>query len=453
MNDRPSPRDSDGFRPWRRDDQRPPRRPGRDDDQRQGPPGETDSDGNYRTDHVWRSPDAHDAAERRPWQRRDDDRGERGGFDRERGERDSFERRPWQRRDDDRRDNRGGSDRERGGFDRERGGRDNFERRPWQRRDDDRRDNRGSSGRDRGGFDRERGGRDGFERRPWQRRDDDRRDRGSFDRRRRDDFEAERAPKKPRIPDPPAGELIYGRQPVSELLKANRRGVRMLLLSDTLKPTDETTALEAICTEREIEIQRYSREIFDSWLNAANHQGVIAVCDDYPYSTFEEIYDALIEAPDNAMVVLLDHVVDPQNLGSILRSCDAAGVLGVILPADRAVGVTSAAVRASAGAAEHLRVTIVPSLSSAIEKLKDKDSGVWVTGLEAGEESQPYTEIDLKGKVALVIGSEGKGLSSSVRGKCDFLARLPMLGKVDSLNAGVAGALAMYEVLRQHGHK
>jgi len=227
----------------------------------------------------------------------------------------------------------------------------------------------------------------------------------------------------------------------------------MLLLSDTLKPTDEITAIETLCGEREVEIQRHAREVFDSWLNAANHQGVIAVCDDYPYSTFEEIYEALLQAEDNAMIVLLDHVVDPQNLGSLLRSCDAAGVLGVILPADRAVGVTSAAVRASAGAAEHLRVAIVPSLASSIEKMKDKDSGVWVTGFEPGEDARPYTEIDLKGKVALVIGSEAKGLSSSVREKCDFLARLPMLGKVDSLNAGVAGALAMYEVLRQHGHK
>jgi 23S rRNA (guanosine2251-2'-O)-methyltransferase len=180
---------------------------------------------------------------------------------------------------------------------------------------------------------------------------------------------------------------------------------------------------------------------------------VIAVCDEFNYSTLDEIIEAVEAEAESALVVLLDHIVDPQNLGSLLRSCEAAGVVGVVIPSDRAVAVTPAAVRASAGAAEHLRVTIVPSLSSTIEKLKDKDLGVWVTGLEASEDAKPYSEIDLKGKVALVIGSEGAGLSRSVRDQCDFLAKLPMLGKIDSLNAGVAGALAMYEVLRQQGRK
>ena len=177
------------------------------------------------------------------------------------------------------------------------------------------------------------------------------------------------------------------------------------------------------------------------------------MCDEYPYVDFDEILDAVKAAEGDAVLVLLDHVVDPQNLGSLLRTCDAAGVLGVVIPADRAVGVTPAAVRASAGAAEHLRVAMVPSLQGTLQRLKDKDLGVWITGLEAGEESKPYTEIDFKGKVALVVGSEGLGLSESVRGQCDFLAKLPMRGKVSSLNAGVAGAIALYEVLRQQGVK
>jgi 23S rRNA (guanosine2251-2'-O)-methyltransferase len=247
--------------------------------------------------------------------------------------------------------------------------------------------------------------------------------------------------------------MIYGRQPVLELLKAGRRHVRELLLADGMKPSAELNAIEAQCLERSISIRRFDREVFDAWLNAANHQGVITVCDEFPYTDFDEIFEALRTAEGNAMIVLLDHVVDPQNLGSLMRSCEAAGVLGVVLPADRAVGVTPASVRASAGAAEHLRVAIVPSLVSTLEQLKDKESGVWITGLEVSEDAKPYTEIDFKGKVALVIGSEGQGLSASVRGKCDFLAKLPMCGKVGSLNAGVAGALAMYEVLRQHGKK
>ncbi len=247
--------------------------------------------------------------------------------------------------------------------------------------------------------------------------------------------------------------MIYGRQPVRELLLAQRRGVRELILADGVKSSEEITAIEALCLERSITIKRFDRETLDAWLNAANHQGVIAVCEEYLYAGFDEILSAVRDAEDNALVVLLDHVVDPQNLGSLLRSCEAAGVVGVVIPADRAVGVTPAAVRASAGAAEHLRVAIVPSLVGAIEKLKDKEGRVWVTGLESVPDAKPYTEVDFKGKVALVIGSEGLGLSRLVREHCDFLAKLPMFGKVGSLNAGVAGALAMYEVLRQHGRK
>jgi 23S rRNA (guanosine2251-2'-O)-methyltransferase len=224
-----------------------------------------------------------------------------------------------------------------------------------------------------------------------------------------------------------------------------------MLIQDTVKSTEEIEQMQAACLERNITIQRYPKEAFDVWLKGANHQGVIAVCGEYPYTEADEILDSIEKAETAGMVVLLDHVVDPQNLGSILRTCDAAGVMGVFIPADRAVAVTPAAVRASAGAAEHVKVAIVPSLSTIMEKLKDKDMGVWITGLESVEDAKPYTEVDFNGKVALVIGSEGIGLSQSVREKCDFLARLPMKGAVGSLNAGVAGALAMYEVLRQQG--
>jgi len=211
--------------------------------------------------------------------------------------------------------------------------------------------------------------------------------------------------------------------------------------------------MQATCLERNITMQRYSKETFDNWLKGANHQGVIAVCGEYPYVEADDILTAIETAESNGLVVLLDHVVDPQNLGSILRTCDAAGVMGVFIPADRAVAVTPAAVRASAGAAEHIKVAIVPSLANIMENLKDKDMGVWITGLEAVNDAKPYTEVDFNGKVALVIGSEGIGLSAGVREKCHFLAKLPMKGTVGSLNAGVAGALAMYEVLRQQGMK
>jgi 23S rRNA (guanosine2251-2'-O)-methyltransferase len=147
------------------------------------------------------------------------------------------------------------------------------------------------------------------------------------------------------------------------------------------------------------------------------------------------------------MVLLLDHIEDPQNIGSLLRSANAAGVTGVVIPEDRAAGVTPSAVRASAGASEYMRVAKVVNLVRAIKSLQAE--GVWVSALDIGDDSRDYTGVDFKGRVGLVVGSEGKGVSRLVRETSDFVASLPMLGKVASLNAGVAGAVAMYEILRQ----
>ena len=244
------------------------------------------------------------------------------------------------------------------------------------------------------------------------------------------------------------GELVYGRQPVREILRAGRRPVKLVVLADGVKDSDEVADIRELCEKAGVQIGKYRREDLDAWVNEANHQGVVAFCEEYPYAEVEEIADALAGAEGDAVVVVLDHVQDPQNLGSILRTCECAGVLGVVLPVDRAVGVTPAAVRASAGAAEHLKIARLSNLVAALERFKG--AGAWITGLEAAENARPYAEIDYKGKVALVIGSEGNGLCSPVRAKCDFLAKLPLRGKVNSLNAGVAAAIALYEILRQH---
>jgi 23S rRNA (guanosine2251-2'-O)-methyltransferase len=155
------------------------------------------------------------------------------------------------------------------------------------------------------------------------------------------------------------------------------------------------------------------------------------------------------ESQASPFLLLLDHVQDPQNLGSLLRTAEAAGVHGVIIPGRRAAGVTPAAVRASAGAAEHVRVALVANLVQAMRQLKAE--GVWIAGLEAAPDAQLYTKAALSGPLGLVIGSEGQGLARLVRETCDFLIRLPMLGRVESLNAGVAGAIALYEARRQRG--
>jgi 23S rRNA (guanosine2251-2'-O)-methyltransferase len=145
--------------------------------------------------------------------------------------------------------------------------------------------------------------------------------------------------------------------------------------------------------------------------------------------------------------MLLDHLEDPQNFGSLLRTADAAGVDGVLIPADRAVGVTPAVVRASAGASEHMRVAVVVNLARAMQALQEQ--GFSLVGLDLAEASVPYTQADLGGALGLVIGGEGRGLGRLVRENCDRLIRIPMLGGVASLNASVAGAVALYEALRQ----
>ncbi len=359
---------------------------------------------------------------RKPWERSGDD--ERGG-----GER--FERKPRSEAP------RGGSFRkpwERGGDD-ERGGGERFERKPRFEAQ------RGGSFRkpwERGGDDERGGGR--FERKPWDRGGEDR-----FERKPRVS-----APRKPRVAPPPAeGEMLYGRQPVRETLRAGRRKVNLVVFSDGVKDSEEILEIKSLCETAGVKVEYFKREDLEAWTNGANHQGVCAFAEAFPYSELDEIADAFAAVQDNATVVVLDHVQDPQNLGSILRTCECAGVVGVVLPVARAVEVTPAAVRASAGAAEHLKIARVSNLVVALERFKG--CGAWITGLEAVPSAKPYSKIDYSGKVCLVIGSESHGICSPVRRKCDFMARLPLCGSVNSLNAGVAAALALYEILRQHG--
>ena len=243
------------------------------------------------------------------------------------------------------------------------------------------------------------------------------------------------------------GEWIYGRNPVEEALAAGRRTCTELVLPPS--GADEDEQLRRIRDEaasRRIVIRTVERDQLDRLTRFGHHQGVALKTTGYPYVGIEEIV-ADCEADDNALVVVLDHLEDPQNVGSILRTACAVGATGVVIPEDRACGITPAAVRASAGGAEHIRVAHVVNLVRAIEKLKE--AGLWMTGLDWGEDAKPYTEIDFKGKCGLVVGAEGAGISRLVRENCDFIAELPMPGGFESLNAGVAAAVTMYEILRQ----
>jgi 23S rRNA (guanosine2251-2'-O)-methyltransferase len=244
-------------------------------------------------------------------------------------------------------------------------------------------------------------------------------------------------------------EILYGRQPVREALRARRRQVFKLLLAAGTQPTGIVGEIVSLAREVRLPVQEVDRRELDRLGGEANHQGLAAEVAGYPYVELEMLLRAARQAAEPPFLLLLDHVQDPQNLGSLLRSAEAAGVHGVVLPGRRAAGVTPAAVRASAGAAEHVRVAQVTNLVQAMQALKAQN--VWLAGLEARPEARLYSEADLGGPLGIVVGSEGQGLARLVRDTCDFLVRLPMHGQVGSLNAGVAGAVALYEARRQRG--
>jgi 23S rRNA (guanosine2251-2'-O)-methyltransferase len=231
-------------------------------------------------------------------------------------------------------------------------------------------------------------------------------------------------------------ETIYGIRPVVEALGSGRR--KVFEVFDAVG--DEKVAEAA--GARGVEVKRPSRQRVDELAGGGAHQGVVARVEPYPYSGLEEI----LSAPE-PLVLVLDGVTDPRNLGAVLRAANGAGASGVVVPKDRAVGVTAAAVKASAGASEYVRVARVTNLRRAVEAMKR--AGLWVYVSETG--GTPYTELDLAGGVAFVLGSEGRGVRRLVREGCDGTVSIPMYGGVESLNVSVAAAVLVYEARRRRG--
>lgn len=252
----------------------------------------------------------------------------------------------------------------------------------------------------------------------------------------------------PRRESSERGDWIYGRRPVLEVVKAGQRHLYEAVLPPEGRDAPEVAELRGLLLGRCVPFRTMEREELDELCEGGNHQGVAVRTGGFPYIAIDQVIHDVKEN-ENALVLILDHIEDPQNVGSLLRTADAAGVTAVVLPEDRASGVTAGVVRASAGAAEHMRVAKVVNLVRAMKELQE--CGVWITGLDFGPDAKPYTAIDFKGRVGLVVGSEGKGVSRLVRESCDFVACLPMKGRVESLNAGVAGAIALYEIVRQRG--
>lgn len=241
-------------------------------------------------------------------------------------------------------------------------------------------------------------------------------------------------------------ELLYGRNAVRECLRAGRRTVYKVLLAEGIRESGIVAEILEAAYGRGGIPQRVERRQLDG-LGEVNHQGVAAEVEGYPYMDLEVMLRVAEERKELPLLLLLDCLQDPQNFGALLRTAEAVGVHGVIIPKRRAVAVTPAVVNASAGAAEHLLVARVSNLVQVMERLKAAD--IWVVGLEDVPEAQLYHRANLNMPLALVVGSEGEGMHRLVREQCDFLIRLPMRGHIGSLNASVAGSIALYEIWRQ----
>lgn len=228
--------------------------------------------------------------------------------------------------------------------------------------------------------------------------------------------------------------LVMGRNVAVDLLKKNKK-VRKVIIQEGFDDKNIISLIE----KNNLVVETKSKREIDNLCPGVN-QGIILDIPDYKYM---ELNDFLNNGDD--FVVLLDHLEDPHNLGAIIRTCEAAGVKSIILPRDRQVQVNATVMKTSVGTLDNVNLVSVSNLVNAIERLKD--AGYWVVGT-ALENSVDYREIDYSGKIALVIGNEGKGISELVAKKCDFLAKIPMYGETNSLNASVAAGIMIYEVIR-----
>ncbi|MFQ5802322.1 MAG: 23S rRNA (guanosine(2251)-2'-O)-methyltransferase RlmB [Candidatus Methylomirabilales bacterium] len=240
-----------------------------------------------------------------------------------------------------------------------------------------------------------------------------------------------------------AREIIYGLHAVREALRA---GTRSLLRISVLREDRQFAEVVRLARAARVPVYTEPKQALDRLVTGGKHQGVIGLVATKRYAEPEEMLAIARARGEPPFVVILDGVEDPHNLGAVIRTAEAAGVHGVILPDRRAIGLTGTVAKASAGALEHVHVARAPNLSRVIENLQSE--GLWVYAVDP-RASKPYTALDLAGPVAVVLGGEGRGIRPGVLDKCDDSASIPMQGRVESLNVSVAGAILMYEVLRQ----
>lgn len=237
-------------------------------------------------------------------------------------------------------------------------------------------------------------------------------------------------------------EYIAGRNPVNAALSSDR-DINKIFIAESARRGQLQQIIQQ-ATAKKVTIQYVPNRRLNQ-LFKGNHQGVIAQVAAYRYFDLDHLFSIAEKRQEEPFFIILDEIEDPHNLGSILRTADASGVHGIIIPRRRAVGLTPAVAKASTGAIEHIPVVRVTNIVRTIEQLKER--GVWIVGTDA-QTSADYRTIDGKLPLGIVIGSEGKGIGRLIKEKCDFLVHLPMVGKLTSLNASVAAAILMYEVFR-----
>jgi 23S rRNA (guanosine2251-2'-O)-methyltransferase len=240
-------------------------------------------------------------------------------------------------------------------------------------------------------------------------------------------------------------EIIEGRNPVIEALKAGRP-VNKILLDRNIRRPGAVDMILTLSRSRGIPVEFVERQVIEKQTSTGSNQGVIAFVEAKELVDLDELMTISRAMPGPPLYLLLDGIEDPHNMGAILRTAEATGIHGVVIRERRAVGITPAVVRASAGAVEYIHIARVANISQAVVTLKKK--GVWVTGIDMAGQAD-YRELDFTLPTAIVIGGEGQGLSELVRKRCDWVASIPMKGKIMSLNASVAAAVIMYEALRQ----
>ena len=235
--------------------------------------------------------------------------------------------------------------------------------------------------------------------------------------------------------------IIVGRNPETEALRSGREIDKLMVSSEE----GSMKKILALAKERRIPVMKVEKSAIDRIAEGKAHQGVAAYVSAYAYAELDDIFRIAEERGEDPFVIILDNLEDPHNLGAIMRTAECAGAHGIIIPKRRACGLTDVVAKASAGAIEYMPCVKVTNIAQAIEELKER--GVWVAACDMG--GQEYYKADLKGKLAVVIGSEGSGISRLVKEKCDFVVSMPMVGRITSLNASNAAAVIIYEVRKQ----